>query len=216
MGEGGKRIAAAGRRGGGGCPGPTPCTRYSDAPLYKLVDGLFSISTRWRRRRRHGGCGLHSGGGALLFQRQQPQPSQATDRSRRFARVPLAIRRGPHMTPVISEQPPSSRTSSVADGQPPLNSASDRPPTLYLSVKEAGEKVLKNWPDASRQQSPENFRELVLQAIRSILQNVVESCRRDKAPSTGIKIGVENFVAATYAANYACSKVCIHVFVYMC
>eukprot|EP00850_Spirogloea_muscicola_P004880 SM000021S06513 [mRNA] locus=s21:926773:928110:+ [translate_table: standard] len=34
------------------------------------------------------------------------------------------------MTPVISEQPPESMTSSVADAQRPLDSALDRPATV--------------------------------------------------------------------------------------
>eukprot|EP00850_Spirogloea_muscicola_P005586 SM000025S08481 [mRNA] locus=s25:1075652:1076324:- [translate_table: standard] len=147
------------------------------------------------------------------------------------------------MKPVISGQPPASMKSSVAYGQRPPNSA---PPTvsepfqdaipeqmlpcqrqgsepalslkLYTFIKEAGEKVLGNWPD-SRQQSQE-FGKLVLQATRPILHNLVESCKGDIAPSTGIKIGVENFVAATYDASYACGKVyvtyCLKVLVLRC
>eukprot|EP00850_Spirogloea_muscicola_P004860 SM000021S06493 [mRNA] locus=s21:669448:670083:- [translate_table: standard] len=118
------------------------------------------------------------------------------------------------MTPVISGQPPASMTSSVGDGQRPLDSASIGPTTLYTSVKEAGEKVLKNWPD-SRQQPQEQFRELALQAIPPVLQNLMESCKRDRAPSTGMKIGLEIFVAATYDAIYVCGKVCVLVSVYM-
>eukprot|EP00850_Spirogloea_muscicola_P023590 SM000370S13764 [mRNA] locus=s370:10305:11661:+ [translate_table: standard] len=109
------------------------------------------------------------------------------------------------MTPVISGQPPESMTSSVADAQRPLDRAPEKPVTLYSTVKESGEKVLKHWP-GNRKDSQEAFRELVLEATRSILLNTVEFCKTSQVPSSGIKIVVENFVAATYDAYYACGK----------
>eukprot|EP00850_Spirogloea_muscicola_P004877 SM000021S06510 [mRNA] locus=s21:798888:800190:- [translate_table: standard] len=110
-------------------------------------------------------------------------------------------------------------TSSVADAQRSPDSTSDRPATtahftnliiclcmkLYTTIKESGEKVLKSWP-GSRQDSQEAFRELVSEAIFTVLQNIVEFCKTSRVLSSGIKIVLENFVAATYDAYYSCRK----------